>query len=52
MDTVQGLRTANGFILITGIEGTGYAARQNAVVMIHEPTNAGTRPSFSYAAGM
>ena len=32
---VQGQRLTGGFILITGIEGTRYAVRQNAVSVIH-----------------
>jgi hypothetical protein len=36
MEGVQSRRTANGFILITGIEGTRYAVRQNAVAVIHD----------------
>lgn len=36
MEAAQGRRTANGFILITGIEGTRYAVRQNAVAVIHD----------------
>ena len=36
MEAVQGRRTAGGFILITGIEGTRYAVRQNAVAVIHD----------------
>ena len=33
---VQGQRLAGGFILLTGIEGTRYAVRQNAVAVIHD----------------
>jgi hypothetical protein len=36
MEAVQGQRTPGGFILITGIEGTRYAIRQNAVAVIHD----------------
>ena len=36
MEAVQGRRTANGFILIMGIEGTRYAVRQNALAVIHD----------------
>ena len=33
---VQGERMAGGFILITGIDGTRYAVRQQAVAVIHD----------------
>ena len=33
---VQGERTRAGFILITGIDGTRYAVRQQAVTIIHD----------------
>jgi hypothetical protein len=33
---VQGQRIAGGFILITGIEGTRYAVRQNAIAVIYD----------------
>lgn len=33
---VQGQRIPGGLILITGIEGTRYAVRQNAVAVIHD----------------
>jgi hypothetical protein len=33
---VLGQRIAGGFILLTGIEGTRYAVRQNAVAVIHD----------------
>ena len=33
---VQGERTKAGFILITGIDGTRYAVRQQAVTVIHD----------------
>jgi hypothetical protein len=33
---VQGERIAGGFILITGIEGTRCAVRQQAVTVIHD----------------
>jgi hypothetical protein len=33
---VQGERIAGGFILITGIDGTRYAVRQQAVTVIHD----------------
>ena len=36
MEAVHGRRTTGGFILITGIEGTRYAVRQNAVAVIHD----------------
>jgi hypothetical protein len=36
MEAPQGRRTAGGFILIMGIEGTRYAIRQNAVAVIHD----------------
>jgi uncharacterized protein YlzI (FlbEa/FlbD family) len=34
--TVQGERIAGGFILITGIDGTRYAVRQQAITVIHD----------------
>jgi hypothetical protein len=33
---VQGERTRAGFILITGIDGTRYAVRQQAITVIHD----------------
>ena len=33
---VNGQRIAGGFILITGIEGTRYAVRQQAITVIHD----------------
>ena len=33
---VQGERIAGGFILITGIDGTRYAVRQQAVTVVHD----------------
>ena len=36
MEAVQGQRTPGGFILITGIGGTRFAVRQNAVAVIHD----------------
>jgi hypothetical protein len=33
---VQRERTRGGFILITGIDGTRYAVRQQAVTVIHD----------------
>lgn len=33
---VQGERIAGGFILITGIDGTRYAARQQAITVVHD----------------
>ena len=33
---VQGERMAGGFILITGIDGTRYAVRLQAVAVIHD----------------
>ena len=33
---VQGQHLTGGFILITGMEGTRYAVRQNAVAVIHD----------------
>jgi len=33
---VQGERIAGGFILITGIDGTRYAVRQQAVTVLHD----------------
>ena len=33
---VQGERIAGGFILITGIEGTRYAVRQQSLAVIHD----------------
>jgi hypothetical protein len=33
---VQGERMDGGFILITGIDGTRYAVRQQAVAVIHD----------------
>ena len=33
---VQGERIAGGFILITGIDGTRYAIRQQAITIIHD----------------
>jgi len=32
----QGERIAGGFILITGIDGTRYAVRQQAITIIHD----------------
>ena len=32
----NGQRIAGGFILITGIEGTRYAVRQQAITVIHD----------------
>jgi hypothetical protein len=32
----QGERIAGGFILITGIDGTRYAVRQQAITLIHD----------------
>ena len=34
--SAQGERIPGGFILITGIDGTRYAVRQNAVAVIHD----------------
>jgi len=36
MAAIQGQRIAGGFILITGIDGTRYAVRQQAVSVIHD----------------
>jgi hypothetical protein len=33
---VQGERIPGGFVLITGIDGTRYAVRQQAVTVIHD----------------
>ena len=33
---VQGERIAGGFILITGIDGTRYAVRQQAIPVVHD----------------
>jgi len=33
---VHGERIAGGFILITGIDGTRYAARQQAITVLHD----------------
>jgi hypothetical protein len=33
---VQGERIAGGFILLTGIDGTRYAVRQQATTIIHD----------------
>ena len=33
---VQGERIAGGFILVTGIDGTRYAVRQQAVTVLHD----------------
>src|SRR5437773_12534882 len=33
---VQGERIAGGFILITGIDGTRYAVRQQAITVVHD----------------
>jgi hypothetical protein len=33
---VQGERIAGGFILITGIDGTRYAVRQQAITVLHD----------------
>jgi hypothetical protein len=33
---VQGERTRAGFVLITGIDGTRYAVRQQAITVIHD----------------
>ena len=33
---VQGERIAGGFILITGIDGTRYAVRQQAIAVVHD----------------
>jgi hypothetical protein len=32
----QGERIAGGFILITGIDGTRYAVRQQAITVVHD----------------
>lgn len=39
----QGERVANGFVLITGLDGIRYAVRPQSVGIIHTPTNAATR---------
>ena len=36
MAAIQGSAHCGGFILITGIEGTRYAVRQNAIAVIHD----------------
>jgi hypothetical protein len=36
MAAVQGERIPGGFILITGIDGTRYAVRQQSVAVIHD----------------
>jgi hypothetical protein len=44
--TVQGERTRGGFILITGIDGTRYAVRQQGITITTMPS-AGTKRSNS-----
>jgi len=41
MEALQGRRTAGGFILITGIDGTRYAVRQHAITVIHDADECG-----------
>jgi hypothetical protein len=48
---VQGERIA-GFILITGIDGIRYAARQNAVSVISDHMRLRTRPVCSCMAAL
>jgi hypothetical protein len=48
---LQGERTRGGFILITGIDGTRYAVRQQAITASTMPTSAGTKRWSSYMVG-
>src|SRR5437763_17204671 len=48
----SGERIAGGLTLITGIDGTRYAVRQQAITVIHDADECATKRWFSSTAGM
>ena len=48
---VQGERIAGGFILITGIDATRYAVRQQAITSIHDADECRDETEFSSTVG-